>query len=111
MMAPGPQLAMLADEVWRNGLDALSDDELIGVLRAARRLASRATALELTAVADLASVVPPVAAGLDDQDFRQKVQTETSGQADQTQLSDWMLALFARHYVRPGSAEPVFSDV
>jgi hypothetical protein len=54
VMEPGPQLATLADEAWRRGLEALSDDELIGVLRAARRLASRAAALELSAVAGLA---------------------------------------------------------
>jgi hypothetical protein len=44
----------LADEAWQGGLDALGDDELIGLLRAARRLASRAAALELAVVADLA---------------------------------------------------------
>jgi hypothetical protein len=55
VMEPGPQLATLADEAWRHGLEALSDDELIGVLRAARRLTSRAAALELCAVAGLAA--------------------------------------------------------
>lgn len=53
-LPPGPRLAMLADEAWQAGLDGLSDDELIGLLRAARRLASRAAALELAVVADLA---------------------------------------------------------
>ena len=55
VMEPGPKLAELTDEAWRVGLGTLSDDELIGVLRAARRLASRAAALELHAVADLAA--------------------------------------------------------
>ncbi|MGH3120282.1 MAG: DUF222 domain-containing protein [Streptosporangiaceae bacterium] len=53
-LPPGPRLAALADETWQGGLDAISDDELIGLLRAARRLASRAAALELAVVADLA---------------------------------------------------------
>jgi hypothetical protein len=54
LLPPGPGLAALADEAWQGGLGGLGDDELIGLLRAARRLASRATALELAAVADLA---------------------------------------------------------
>jgi hypothetical protein len=53
-LPPGPGLAMLADEAWQAGLDGQSDDELIGLLRAARRLASRAAALELAVVAELA---------------------------------------------------------
>ncbi|HEY9242371.1 MAG TPA: DUF222 domain-containing protein [Streptosporangiaceae bacterium] len=54
-MAPSPVLARLADQAWQEGLDKLTDDELVGVLRAARRLASRAAALELAAAADLVS--------------------------------------------------------
>ena len=54
-MPPGPKLAALAEDAWQRGLDQLTDDELIGVLRAARRLASRAAALELSVVADLAA--------------------------------------------------------
>ncbi len=54
MLAPGPRLAALADEAWQGGLGGLGDDELTGLLRAARRLASRAAALELAVVADLA---------------------------------------------------------
>jgi hypothetical protein len=38
---------------WAAGLGRLSDDGLIGVLRAARRLASWAAAMELAAVGDL----------------------------------------------------------
>ena len=53
-LAPGPRLAALADEAWQAGLSGLGDDELTGLLRAARRLASRAAALELAVVADLA---------------------------------------------------------
>jgi hypothetical protein len=46
-------LAGLAADRWQDGLDRLSDDELIGVLRAARRLASWAAAMELAAAGDL----------------------------------------------------------
>ena len=54
-LEPGPVLTQLAEEAWERGLGELTDDELIGVLRAARRLASRAAALELAATADLVS--------------------------------------------------------
>jgi hypothetical protein len=52
-LAPGPVLAGLARDRWAGGLAALSDDELIGVLIAARRLASWAAAMELAAVGEL----------------------------------------------------------
>ncbi len=54
-LEPGPVLAGFAAEAWDGGLAVLSDDELIGVLAAARRLASWASALELAAVAGLGS--------------------------------------------------------
>ena len=53
-LPPGPVLAGLAADAWAAGPDRLCDDELIGVLRAARRLASWSAALELAAVTDLA---------------------------------------------------------
>jgi hypothetical protein len=53
-MEPGPVLAGFAEGVIDGGLAVLSDDELVGVMGAARRLASRAAAIELAAVADLA---------------------------------------------------------
>jgi hypothetical protein len=52
-LPPGPVLAGLAGDRWAAGLGQLTDDELIGVLRAGRRLASWAAAMELAAVADL----------------------------------------------------------
>src|SRR5262249_35229393 len=52
-LPPGPVLAGFADDAWTAGLRRLSDDELIGVLRASRRLASWAAAMELACVADL----------------------------------------------------------
>ena len=54
-LPPGPVLAGLAGDAWQAGLDRLGDDELIGVLRAARRLASWSAALELAAVTELAA--------------------------------------------------------
>ena len=55
VMEPGPVLAGFADDAIAAGLPTLTDDELIGVLGAARRLASRAAGIELAAVADLNS--------------------------------------------------------
>ena len=52
-MPPGPVLARLVEDVWAGGLADLNDDELIGVMGAARRLAARYAALEFAAVADL----------------------------------------------------------
>src|SRR5712691_10393271 len=52
-LAPGPVLAGFTTEAWSEGLGMLSDDELIGVLRAARRMCSWQAALELEAVAEL----------------------------------------------------------
>jgi len=50
---PGAALAACAADAWAGGLGRLSDDELVGVLRAARRLASWAAALELAAAGDV----------------------------------------------------------
>jgi hypothetical protein len=52
-LEPGPVLAGLAAGAWGDGLGQLSDDELIGVMRAWRRLASWAAAGELAAVAEV----------------------------------------------------------
>ena len=52
-LPPGPALAGLAGDAWAAGLGRLTDNELIGVLRAARRLASWAAAMELAAAGDL----------------------------------------------------------
>ena len=52
-LPPGPVLAGFAAGAWTTGLGRLSDDELIGVLRASRRIASWAAAMELDCVADL----------------------------------------------------------
>jgi hypothetical protein len=48
-------LAAAADEAWAAGLDKLSDGELAGLIRAARRNASRQAALELAAIGELAA--------------------------------------------------------
>jgi hypothetical protein len=52
-LAPGPVLAGLVDDARAGGLGTLSDDELIGVLRAGRRLASWAASIELAVAGDL----------------------------------------------------------
>lgn len=52
-LAPGPALAGFAADACAGGLGGLPDDALIGVLQAWRRVASWATAGELTAVAEL----------------------------------------------------------
>jgi hypothetical protein len=53
-MAPGGRLTMYTDRVWAEGLGRLSDDELIGLMAAARRGASRQAAAELAAIGELA---------------------------------------------------------
>jgi hypothetical protein len=52
-LPPGSVLAGFAGDAWAAGLGRLSDDELIGVMRAARRLASWGAAMELAAIGDL----------------------------------------------------------
>jgi hypothetical protein len=52
-LPPGVVLAGLADRAWNDGLAGLSDDELIGVMRAWRRVTSWAHAGELAAVTEL----------------------------------------------------------
>jgi hypothetical protein len=51
--APRARAGRFASDAWAAGLDRLTDDELIGVMRAARRLSSWAAAMELACVADL----------------------------------------------------------
>jgi hypothetical protein len=51
--SPGPVLARMALDAHKAGLRSASDDELIGLLCAARRLASWQAAAELTVVAEL----------------------------------------------------------
>ena len=53
-LAPGPDLADFTADAWARELTRLSDDELVGVLCAWRRLTSWATAGELAAVGELA---------------------------------------------------------
>ena len=52
-LPPGVTLAGLAGDAWATGLDRLTDDQLIGVLRAWRRLTSWTAAGELAAAAEL----------------------------------------------------------
>jgi hypothetical protein len=52
-MPPGPVLAALSQNAADSGLASLADDELVGLVRASRRLASWQAALELRAVSEL----------------------------------------------------------
>jgi hypothetical protein len=52
-LPPGVALAGFASDAWATGLDRVTDDQLIGVLRAWRRLTSWTAAGELAAVAEL----------------------------------------------------------
>jgi hypothetical protein len=54
-MAPGPELAALADQVWQQDLSSLDDDQLTGVLQAANRLAAWSAALRVAAVSGLSA--------------------------------------------------------
>ena len=51
VMRPGPVLAALTEQA-AGGLDRLTDNQVLGAMSAARRLAARAAWLELTAVAE-----------------------------------------------------------
>jgi len=65
-LPPGVALAGLANDIWATGLDRITDDQLIGVLRAWRRLTSWTAAGELAAVAELSRRrADEVAAGAD----------------------------------------------
>jgi hypothetical protein len=55
IMAPCSVLAELTGQALEAGLERLSDDELVGVMRAARRVASWQAAVELAAVDELAA--------------------------------------------------------
>jgi Domain of unknown function (DUF222) len=77
-MPAGLQLAEVAEQAWQDGLDELSDDELIGVLRAAHRMAARAAALELSAVANLARRRRDAAAVSGDPQAGEQVDTEVA---------------------------------
>src|SRR5215831_5850365 len=52
-LSPGVALAAFASDAWTAGLDRLTDDQLIGVLQAWRRLTSWTAAGELATVAEL----------------------------------------------------------
>jgi hypothetical protein len=54
-MPAGQELAACAERTWDAGLGKLADDELAGLICAARRNASRQAALELAAIGELAA--------------------------------------------------------
>jgi hypothetical protein len=64
-LAPGPDLADFTADAWARELTGLSDDELVGVVCAWRRLGSWAMAGELAAVGELAGRRPVPGLGRD----------------------------------------------
>jgi len=76
-LPPGPALAGLTGDVHAAGLGRLTDDELIGVLRAARRLGSWSASLELSAVGDL---------------MRRRLDQEAAGQTGMAEHADAEIA-------------------
>lgn len=53
VLGPGPVLSAFSQDVIDSGLGSLSDDELVGMLRAARRLCSWQAAVEFLAIGEL----------------------------------------------------------
>jgi hypothetical protein len=76
-LPPGAVLAGLAADVVTAGLERLSDDELIGVLRAGRRLASWSASVELAAAGDL---------------MRRRMEQQAAGQARMADHADAEIA-------------------
>src|SRR5215471_16025419 len=76
-LPPGPVLAGLIGDAHAAGLGRLTDDELIGVLRAARRLGSWSASLELSAVGDL---------------MRRRLDQEAAGQTGMAEHADAEIA-------------------
>jgi hypothetical protein len=76
-LAPGPVLAGLAGDMAAAGLGRCSDDELIGLLRAGRRLASWSASLELSAAGEL---------------MARRVAQEAAGQAHAAEHADAEIA-------------------
>jgi hypothetical protein len=76
-LPPGPVLAGLTADGHAAGLGRLTDDELIGVLLAARRLASWSASLELAAVSDL---------------MRRRIDQEAAGQTGVAEHADAEIA-------------------
>jgi len=76
-LAPGPVLAGLAGDMAAAGLGRCSDDELIGLVRAGRRLASWSASLELSAAGEL---------------MARRVAQEAAGQAHAAEHADAEIA-------------------
>jgi hypothetical protein len=93
-LLPGRVLAGLAGDAWRDGLERLGDDELVGVMLAARRCASWQAALELAAVTELAARRDGFAEGSGDQRGREHLSQEIAAACTLTgRGADALLAL------------------
>ena len=105
VMEPGAVLAGFADDAWADGLDRLTDDELVGVLCAWRRLASWSAAGEIAAVSTLARRRAAESAGAGQQRLADHVDGEIAAALTLTGRSaDRLLELAAGLARLPGTS-------
>src|SRR5580658_5271997 len=100
VMAPDEVLAGFAAEAVDGGLGGLSDDELVGLLCAARRLSSWQAAIEFKAVAELDARRRPRAVRSDSSRADEYVSTELAAALTLTGRSADVLLGFARELGR-----------
>jgi hypothetical protein len=105
VMEPGAVLAGFAGDAWADGLDRLTDDELVGVLCAWRRLASWSAAGEIAAVSTLARRRAAESAGAGQQRLADHVDGEIAAALTLTGRSaDRLLELAAGLARLPGTS-------
>ena len=104
-MEPGPALAGVAADAAAGGLAVLDDDQLVGVLCTARRLASWASSIELRAVADLTARRDAAAAAAGDRRQADHVGDEVAAALTLTcRAADRLVSLAAEVTRLPGVA-------
>ena len=104
-MEPGPALAGFAADAAAGGLAVLDDDQLVGVLCTARRLASWASSIELRAVADLTARRDAAAAAAGDRRQADHVGDEVAAALTLTcRAADRLVSLAAGVTRLPGVA-------
>ena len=104
-MEPGPALAGFAADAAAGGLAVLDDDQLVGVLCTARRLASWAASIELRAVADLTARRDAAAAAAGDRRQADHVGDEVAAALTLTcRAADRLVSLAAGVTRLPGVA-------
>ena len=104
-MEPGPALAGFTADAAAGGLAVLDDDQLVGVLCTARRLASWAASIELRAVADLTARRDAAAAAAHDRRQAEHVGDEVAAALTLTgRAADRLVSLAAGVTRLPGVA-------